>query len=645
MSLNLITYFSKQLNHFKMKFNLSSKFILLICFLLMLITNVNAQCDIKPDVCLEDGDVYLKGPCSGVVLTSPTGDCYRITVNSDGALSTVAIIKTNAGPDQEVCADSPQISLDGTLGDGLISATWIGGSGTFTPDRTTLNAVYIPSTSEISTGFVNLTLSPDNVLTSCDGDDVISITILPLANVNAGADITLCEDDATIQLSGSITGSTTSGIWIGGQGVFNPNRSALDVIYSPSLSEINAGIVTLTLSSTSISGPCASVEDQININILQNAVVNAGQDMIVCDDAATVTLSGTVTGIVSSGTWVGGQGTFTPDRNTLNAIYTPTQSEILSGVVVLTLQSFDPAGPCTRIDDDMTISILSNSIDAGVDQTICHDQNAIFSPTPLGGTWTGGAGTFNGNTYTPASNEINSTINLTYTVPANQNNCISGSDDITITIFSEPVVNPINDISLCSGEQVQQTIFTGSPGTAFLWTNTHPSIGLPSSGFGNISAFTVNNSTASTIIANITVTPYNFGPNGQNDSGAADDCIGTPMTFTIEVEPDGSGSLFNCIKLVQNIEDSNPPSTTFSALDIVNISNNTCSGLPSLTASFSIDPTDTLRTYGCVYVGDIQVTMYIFDIGDSNNDGVIDTTFREACFAIQTVLDSSGFCN
>jgi len=628
-----------------MKFNLSSKSIFLIGCLLMIIINVNAQCDIKPDVCLEDGDIYLKDPCSGVVLTSPTGDCYRITVNSDGSLSTVAIIKTNAGPDQEVCADSPQISLNGTLGDGVLSATWIGGSGTFTPDRTALNAVYIPSTSEISTGFVNFTLSPDNVLSSCDGDDMVSITILPLANVNAGVDITLCEDDATIQLSGSITGSTPTGIWIGGQGVFTPNRSALNVIYSPSLSEINAGIVTLTLSSTGISGPCASVEDQININIIQNAVVNAGQDMIICDDAATVTLSGTVTGIVSSGSWVGGQGTFTPDRNALNAIYTPTQSEILAGVILLTLRSADPAGPCTSVDDEMTISILSNAIDAGVDQAICHDQNVILNPVPLGGTWTGGAGTYNGNTYTPSSIEISTTLTLTYSVQANQNNCIAGSDELNITIFSEPVINPVNDISLCSGEQIQSTIFTGSAGTAFMWTNTHPSIGLPPNGIGNISAFTANNSTASEVISTITVIPYNFGRNGEDNQGLGDDCIGIPITFTITVESNGQGPLFECFKLVQNIQDTNPPSSTFNALHIVNISNNTCTGLPSLTASFSPDPADILRTYGCINIGDIQVTMYIFDIGDSNNDGVIDTTYREACVAIQTVLDPAEFCN
>ena len=517
-----------------------------------------AQCTmpIDPDICIEDGDLFIEGSCHGVVLTSPDGSCFRVSVNNDGSLSTVAIIATDAGPDQEICADNPQILLNGTLGDGVLSATWTGGTGTFSPNRSSLKAVYTLSASEISTGFVNLTLSPDNVLSSCDGNDVVSITILPEVIVNAGADITLCEDDATIQLTGTVNSSTGSGVWLGGQGAFVPNRNALNAMYTPTQAEKSSGTVTLTLRSTGISGVCPIVEDQIGIIITPSIAINAGPDQIVC-----------------------------------------------------------------------------------------HEQTALLIPSPTGGTWSGGTGTFNGNTYLPSPSEIGTTVNLTYSVQAIHNNCISGSDELSITVFSEPFVNLVNDISLCSGEQVQQTIFTGTPGTSFLWTNSHPNIGLPSSGFANIPAFTVNNSTASTIIATITVTPYNFGPNGVDNSGNGDDCIGTAMTFTISVESNGSGSLFSCLKVVQFIEDVNPPSTTFNVFDIVDIIGaNTCTGMPTLTAAFSQDPTDTLRTYGCVNVGDVQVTTFIFDIGDSNNDGVIDTTFREACFTLQTVLDPSGFC-
>ena len=260
-------------------------FILLIISLSLYEATAQCELPIDPDICIEDGDLFIEGSCHGVVLTSPDGSCYRISVNNDGSLSTVAIIATDAGPDQEICADNPQVSLNGTLGNGILSATWNGGTGTFSPNRSSLNAIYSPSASEISTGFVNLTLSPDNVISSCDGDDVIRITIIP---------------------------------------------------------------------------------------------------------------------------------------------------------------------------------------------------------------------------------EI---------------------------------------------------------------------------------------------------------------------------------------SQFECFKLVQNIEDANPPSTTFNILDIVNISNNTCTGMPDLTAAFSADPNDTLRTFDCSDVGSFVLTIFIFDIGDSNLDGIIDTTFRENCVGPHTILDQAGFCN
>ena len=64
-----------------------------------------------------------------------------------------------------------------------------------------------------------------------------------------------------------------------------------------------------------------------------------------------------------------------------------------------------------------------------------------------------------------------------------------------------------------------------------------------------------------------------------------------------------------------------------------------------LTAAFSADPNDTFRTFDCSDVGSFVLTIFIFDIGDSNLDGIIDTTFRENCVGPHTILDPAGFCN
>lgn len=60
---------------------------------------------------------------------------------------------------------------------------------------------------------------------------------------------------------------------------------------------------------------------------------------------------------------------------------------------------------------------------------------------------------------------------------------------------------------------------------SYSWTNDTPAIGLASSGTGNILPFTAINNTASPIVATITVTPV---------SGS---CVGTPISFTITVNP------------------------------------------------------------------------------------------------------------
>jgi hypothetical protein len=40
---------------------------------------------------IEDGDVYIEDACNGVILTSPSGLCYRVRVDDNGGLITEAV--------------------------------------------------------------------------------------------------------------------------------------------------------------------------------------------------------------------------------------------------------------------------------------------------------------------------------------------------------------------------------------------------------------------------------------------------------------------------------------------------------------------------------------------------------------------------
>jgi hypothetical protein len=79
------------------------------------------------------------------------------------------------------------------------------------------------------------------------------------------------------------------------------------------------------------------------------------------------------------------------------------------------------------------------------------------------------------------------------------------------------------DQMLCAESSTDAIVFTGT-GT-YNWTNDNTSIGLTTSGIGNIPSFTASNGGASPIVATLTVIPTNGG------------CTGNPQTFTITVNP------------------------------------------------------------------------------------------------------------
>ena len=76
----------------------------------------------------------------------------------------------------------------------------------------------------------------------------------------------------------------------------------------------------------------------MTITITPPPTVNAGVNEVYCANNPAISLGGSVT-VASGGTWSGGSGSFNPNASTLNATYTPSQSEINNGSLSLTLTS------------------------------------------------------------------------------------------------------------------------------------------------------------------------------------------------------------------------------------------------------------------------------------------------------------------
>src|SRR5262249_25626078 len=138
--------------------------------------------------------------------------------------------------------------------------------------------------------------------------------------------------------------------------IVSPNSASTAVNVS------GAGTVTMRLTSTSNQQPsCGTATSDVVLTVNPVATVNAGADLTVpiCD-STTVSLAGSIGGGASSATWTtNGSGSFSPNANALNAVYTPSQADLAAGSVTLTLATNDPAGPCGPVNDTVVITFAA----------------------------------------------------------------------------------------------------------------------------------------------------------------------------------------------------------------------------------------------------------------------------------------------
>ena len=101
--------------------------------------------------------------------------------------------------------------------------------------------------------------------------------------------------------------------------------------------------------------------------------------------------------------------------------------------------------------------------------------------------------------------------------------CTGSSETFSITVNPTPMIDPINDTTLCSLEDLNY-IFSGTTGATYNWTSDNTNIGLAANGSGNISSFTLT-TFGIPETATIVVTP------------SIGTCFGTPEAFIITVNP------------------------------------------------------------------------------------------------------------
>ena len=252
----------------------------------------------------------------------------------------------NAGADASLCQGSAH-SLAGTSSNYGSIAWTTSGTGTFS-STSSLTPIYTPGTADITAGTVTLTLTASaiNPCTASVSDNTI-LTIQKAPTVNAGADATICQGDlrsldGTSANYGSLTWSTS------GDGTFS-STSSLTPIYTPGTTDVTAGTVTLTLTSSAISPCTASNSDSKVLIIQKKPTANAGADATILKTESFSVLA--TASNYSSLQWsTSGDGTFN-NTSILNPVYYPGSADIANSIVVLTLNAFS-VSPCQGLTTD-----------------------------------------------------------------------------------------------------------------------------------------------------------------------------------------------------------------------------------------------------------------------------------------------------
>jgi PKD repeat protein len=217
---------------------------------------------------------------------------------------------------------------------------------------------------------------------------------------------------------------------------------------------------------------------------------------------------------------------FTAINNTsTNITANITVSSIASGceyispgfsiTVFPTPQSIQPANQ-VLCNNTMTEAVALNN-SALISYTWSNNTPSIG----LASNGTGNINSFN------AINNSTSSITATITLIATANNCNSLPQTFTITVNPDAVLDSIPDHFFCNGTITNSISITGPvAGTRFSWTNDNPSIGLSSSGTGDIPSFVATTNSFSPNVGVVNV----FGTSGNN-------CQTAIKVFKIFVNP------------------------------------------------------------------------------------------------------------
>ncbi len=328
-----------------------------------------------------------------------------------------------------LCANGIPVTLSASLPGGSWSGVGVNTvTGVFTPSSG------VDGPNNISYSIGGLCPATDNT--------VINVVTAPSVNITQEAPFCLNS------LNTTLTVNQTGGTW-SGTGILDPLTGS----FSPSV----AGVGTTPITYTYTSAPCT-------VTAVSDVVVNplptifAGDDVVICAGASTglqATGASTYQWSINGGAAVG-----LNNPNIANPSASPTTTTTYSVLGV-------DANGCTNVDQvQVSVNVLP-IVNAGANTSICPGI-----PTTLGAAgastyaWSPSTGLTGANSATPTANPAST---QTYTVTGTDANGCQNTDQVTVTVFPQPVVtaNSTSPIIEC---QTAQLTATGL--VSYNWVNT-----------------------------------------------------------------------------------------------------------------------------------------------------------------------------
>ena len=319
--------------------------------------------------------------------------------------------------DQDVC-DGGEVTLTG-------SGAGIG--GVYTWDGGVIDGVaFIPADTDTYT----VTGTDAN---GCVNSDEVTVNVLALPPVEAGADVAICDGD-WVTLEGEGAGPDGTYEWTGG---------GIDgVAFAPADTDM------YWVTGTDDDG-CVNY-DSVTVVVNPLPIIDAGDDEEICQDEM-VTLSATGAGPDGVYEWTGGVTDGVPFSPDMTETYTVTGTD---------------ENGCVNTDDVMVTVHDLPVIEAGLDHDLCIGETTVLngSGAGVGGvySWTGGIE--DGVVFTPAAT-------YTYIVTGTDENGCVNSDDVTVTVIPLPDIDAGADQEICEGEMVTLSATGAGVGGLYVWSD------------------------------------------------------------------------------------------------------------------------------------------------------------------------------